>query len=178
MEVGFLLNSLSIIIGNICSLLAMASDSFSSTRKSAKGVLLVQCLSQFIYGVGTVILKGYSGAVQNAVSIIRNFVAIKEVKSKAVEWILVLLGVGLGVAFNNLGLIGYLPILANLQYTLAVFKFKDNDRALKISFAVCVALFAAFNIAILNFVGFVSNLVVLVTTIVMIFKGKKNGESV
>ena len=155
----------------------MASDSFSSTRKKARDVLWVQCLSQFIYGLGTVILKGYSGAVQNAVSIIRNLVAIKKIESKVVEWILVLLGVGLGVAFNNLGLIGYLPVVANLQYTLAVFKFKNNDRALKISFAICVALFAAFNIAIFNFVGVISNSVVMVTTLIMIFKGGKDKKS-
>ena len=31
---------------------------------------------------------------------------------------------------------------------------------------------------ILNFMGFVSNLVALATTLVMIFKGKKNGKSV
>jgi len=45
-----------IIIGNICSLLAMGTDSLSSTRKNARDVLLVQCLSQLIYGIGSVIL--------------------------------------------------------------------------------------------------------------------------
>ena len=44
-----------IIIGNICSLLAMATDSISSTRKTARGVLLVQCLSQIIYCAGAII---------------------------------------------------------------------------------------------------------------------------
>ena len=66
-----------IIIGNICSLLAMVTDSVSSTRKTAKGVLLVQSLSQIIYCAGAVILRGYSAAVQNAVSVGRNLIAIR-----------------------------------------------------------------------------------------------------
>ena len=166
------MNTISIVVGNACSLLAMVTDSISSTRKTAKGVLLVQSLSQLIYCTSTIVLKGYSGAVQNAVSIVRNFVAIKKIESKFLEWFLVLLGVVLGICFNNLGLIGYLPVVANLQYTLAVFKFKDNDRALKISFVICVGMFAIFNIAILNFVGVCSNLVVMATTLVFLLKRK------
>ena len=164
------MNAISVILGNACSLLAMITDSISSTRKTAKGVLLVQSLSQLIYCVGTILLKGYSAAVQNAVSILRNFVAIRKINSAVVEWSLVILGVALGIGFNNLGLIGFLPVVANLQYTLAVFKFKDNERALKISFAVCIGMFAVFNLVIYNFVGVASNLVVLGTTLVMLFK--------
>ena len=164
------MNTISVILGNGCSLLAMVTDSISSTQKTAKGVLLMQSLSQLIYCIGTILLKGYSGAVQNVVSILRNFVAIRKISSPLIEWILVALGVALGLLFNNLGLIGYLPVVANLQYTLAVFKFKENERALKISFAICIGLFAIFNCAIFNFVGAASNLVVLGTTLVMLFK--------
>ena len=168
------MNEINLIIGNVCSLLAMVTDSISSTRKTAKGVLLVQSLSQLIYFIGTVVLKGYSGAVQNAVSILRNFVAIRDIRNKYVEWALVGLGVVLGLAFNNLGFMGLLPVIANLQYTIAVFRFQDNERALKISFAIAVGMFAVFNIAIFNVVGVVSNSVVFVTTLAVLLKSGKN----
>ena len=164
------MNAISIIMGNICSLLAMITDSISSSRKTAKEVLMVQNISQLIYGVGSVLLKGYSGAVQNLVSIIRNLVAIKNINSKLLEWILVALGVVLGICFNNRGFVGYLPVIANLQYTLAVFRFKDNERALKISFMICMAMFVIFNGAILNFIGAATNLFVLIATMIMLFK--------
>ena len=162
-----------IILGNACSLLGMLADSFSSTRKTTKGVLWVQNIGQVMYGASTIFLKGYSASVQNGVSLIRNLVAIRKINSKVLEWFLVVLGVVLGIVFNNLGWIGYLPILANLQYTLAIFKYKDNERAVKISFAVCVVLFAIFNIIIKNYVGFFSNLVILVTTLVAVLRKKK-----
>ena len=163
---------MSIIIGNVCSLLAMCTDSISSTRKTAKGVLWVQNLSQLIYCFGSFILGGYSACAQNLVSILRNLVAIRGISSKAIEWFMVVLGVALGIGFNNLGLVGFLPVIANLQYTLIVFKFKDNERALKMSFVICCVLFAIFNLFILNFVGVATNLFVIVTTIIVLAKGK------
>ena len=168
------MNEINLIIGNVCSILAMATDSISSTRKTTKGVLLVQSLSQLIYFIGTVVLKGYSGAVQNAVSILRNFVAIRDIHNKYVEWILAGLGVVLGLAFNNLGFMGLLPVIANFQYTIAIFRFQDNERALKISFAIAIGLFAIFNIAIYNVVGMLSNSVVFVTTVAVLLKSNKD----
>ena len=159
-----------VVIGNACSLLAMITDSVSSTRKTTKEVLLFQSLGQLIYCIGTIVLKGYSAAVQNAVSLARNVVAIRNINSKALEWTLVVLGVVLGVVFNNLGLIGLLPVLANLQYTLAIFRFRDNDRALKISFLICVTMFAVFNAAILNIVGVCANAVIFTTSVVALLR--------
>ena len=63
---------------------------------------------------------------------------IKGVKSKIAEWSLLTLGVVIGLYFNNLGIMGRLPIIANLQYTLAVFRFKDNQRIIKFSFLIHV----------------------------------------
>lgn len=166
------MNTVSLIIGNICSLLAMITDAISSTRKTAKSVLWVQNISQLIYFTGTVVLKGYSGAAQNFVSLLRNLVAIRNIQNKFIEWSLAGLGVVLGVCFNNIGILGLLPVIANLQYTLCIFRFKDNERALKVSFWICVGMFILFNLAICNFVGAASNFVVFVTTGISIFKGK------
>ena len=167
------MDSVNIVVGNVCSLLAMGTDTISSTQKTANRVLWVQTLSQLIYFIGTIVLKGYSGAVQNAVSIFRNLAAIKKINSKIVEWSFVVLGVALGLFFNNLGWIGLLPVVANFQYTLAVFRFKDNERALKIAFLISVAMFGVFNLALLNFVGFCTNMTVAVATAINLFKRTK-----
>ena len=167
------MDSISIVIGNICSLLAMGTDALSSTQKTSKRVLLVQSLSQLIYCFGTVVLKGYSGAVQNVVSIARNIVAIKGIQSKAVEWTLVILGVVLGLGFNNLGVMGLLPVIANFQYTLVVFRAQDNERLLKLSFLVTVVLFGLFNLAIYNVVGLCTNMFVAVSIVVNLLKPRK-----
>lgn len=167
------MNPVILILGNLCSVFAMITDSISATRKSPKAVLLVQSISQAFYGIGTILLKGYSGAVQNIVSILRNFAAIKNIQSKWIQWIFVVLGVVLGILFNNIGILGYLPIIANLQYSLAVFRFRDNERALKYALIICVLLYTVFSAAILNFIGVGTNLVVFVTTAIHLIKTRK-----
>ena len=122
-----------ILIGNLCTFFAMIFNSVSSTRKTAKGVLWMQTVSQGVYLISAVVLRGYSAAVQNAVSVLRNLEAMQSRHHKWFQWLLVALGVGLGITFNNRGVVGWLPILANLEYTLAVFHFNDNERAKNIT---------------------------------------------
>lgn len=163
-----------IIIGNLCTLLAMGANALSSTRKTSKDVLRVQNLSQISYFVSGILLGGYSAAVQNVVSILRNVAAIRNVKSKTVEWILTIAGVVLGVVFNNRGLLGLLPVLGTLQYTLAIFRTKDNERVLKTSFLISSVTYVIYNVVILNFVGVVCDSIVCITTAIVLIRGIRN----
>lgn len=167
------MNVSSLIAGNLCSLLGMFCDSFSASRKTARGVLIWQSLGQVVFGLSSFILKGYSGAVQSVVSLLRNTVAIANIKNRYVEWCLVGLGIVFGLYFNNLGFVGLLPIIANTEYSIAVFRFKNNERALKTCFLVCIALFAVFNAYIMNYVGVITNGVVFVSTLVFLIKKDK-----
>ena len=166
------MNQYRLIIGNLCSLLAMGTDSLSAAQKTTKRVLWVQNLSQTIYCIGTILLRGYSGAVQNVVSIIRNLVAIRQISAKWIQWTLTVLGVVLGLAFNNIGWAGLLPVIANLQYTLVMFICSGNERALKISFFASALMFAGFSAALMNVAGVITNLVVAVTTAIFLIKSK------
>lgn len=116
------------------------------------------------------VLKGYSSTVQSAVAILRNFAAIKNIKSKLIEWILILLGVVLGVVFNSNGLLGYLPVVANFIYSVSVFRLKSNEKMLKAVFIVNMIMFAIFNAAIMNYVGLFSCAVVAATTLFSLIK--------
>jgi ABC-type taurine transport system ATPase subunit len=134
-------------------------------------------LSQVFYGVGTIILKGCSSTAQTAVALLRNLAAMKNVKSKAVEWTLILLGVVLGIVFNNRGLIGWLPVVANLEYSVAVFRFKDQERSLKIAFILNMVMYVVFSLAIMNYVGVVANVVVAVTTALSLIRERREAPS-
>lgn len=164
---------LELIGGNICSLLAMVTDSVSASQKTTKGVLLVQVLSQFFYGAGAFILKGYSAVVQNVVSILRNLAATRPNFPKVFQWSFVVLGVVLGIAFNNRGLVGFLPVVANGMYSVTMCIVKDNEYALKFAFLINTLLYAIFNFAILNIVGGIGNGIVVLTTAFFLIKTKK-----
>ena len=161
-----------IIVGNVFSLCAMATDSFSGTRKEHRQIMSAQIVSQFFYAASSIVLKAYSSTVQNVVAIFRNYAAMKNVKSKALEWGLVLAGVVLGIAFNNRGILGWLPIIANLEYSISVFKFKDNEKALKLAFIINMIMYAVFSWVIMNYVGVVSCTVIAITTAISLIRVK------
>ena len=148
----------------------MISDSISGTRKKHSQIMAVQIISQFFYAASSIALKGYSSTVQSVVAVFRNLAAMKNVKSRALEWGLILAGAVLGIAFNNRGLLGWLPVLANLEYSIAVFRLKDSEKALKLAFIVNMVLFAVFNVAIQNYVGAASCSVISLTTALSLFR--------
>ena len=80
------------------------------------------------------------------------------------------LGVVLGFLLNNRGLLGWLPIVANLEYSIAMFRFKENEKALKISFIVNMVMYSVFSFCIMNYVGGAANIVVAVTTAVSLIR--------
>ncbi len=159
-----------VIVGNTCSLCAMVTDSFSGTRKKHSQIHGIQMISQVFYGAGSIILKGYSSTAQNIVAILRNLAAMKETKSKLIEWLLIILGVVLGAVFNNRGLLGWLPIIANLEYSVSIFRFRDNEKGLKIAFIINMLMYSVFSFIILNYVGAAANIFVAVTTAVSLFR--------
>ena len=165
-----------LIIGNLCSLFATIADVVSTSRKKVRDFLLFQCIGQAFYLLGTLVLKGYSAAVQNAVCILRNLAAIKNIKSKVLEWALVGIALVLGLVFNNMGWLGLLPVVANFQYSLAVFRFKDREVPLKISFLINVVMYMVFNFVIFNYVGTIANGFLIVSTIVFLVKHQKEKE--
>ena len=170
------MSNLSIIIGNLFSICAMISDSISGTRKKHSEIMGVQIISQFFYAASSIVLKGYSSTAQNAVAVFRNYAAMKNIKNRVLEWVLILAGVVLGFLFNNRGILGWLPIIANLEYSVSVFKFKDNENILKVMFIINEVMYAIFNIVIMNYVGALSCSIVAATTSISLFKAYQEAK--
>lgn len=174
---GGKVSNTAVMIGNVLSLFAMVSDSISGTRKKHGEIMAIQTVSQFFYGASSIVLKGYSSTAQNVVAVFRNIAAMKNVKSKALEWALILAGVALGIVFNNRGFLGWLPIIANLEYSVAVFKLRGRERALKLAFILNMVMYAVFSAVIKNYVGIVSCSVIAVTTAVSLISEARGGNA-
>lgn len=162
-----------IFLGNILFLLTVIPDTVSASRKDPKAILLWQTLSQVFYGSGAMFLNAPSAAVQNLVNIFRNLFAISGRQTRAIQWVLTVLGVTLGALFNNRGLWGWLPILASLLYSLTVIFFSHDRQKLKIAFAITLLVYAIFNIPLLNVVGVISNSVVFVSTVLFLIRDRR-----
>lgn len=167
---------LAIIIGNLFSLLAMLADGVGASRKSVRSMLTLQTLGQGLFAVSAIALKGYSAAAQNVVSIVRLLFTLSKTRRPWLEALLIALGVALGLAFNNLAWMGLLPVIANLEHAVAILLCGENERLLKISFLIKCVLFTVFNAYIYNVVGVASNLVVIVTTGMILVRDRKEAK--
>ena len=154
-----------LIIGNIFCLFSMVTDSISAKKNTTKEILFYQSLSQVIYCTSSIILGGYSAAVQNVVTIIRNIIASQDKSNNLVEIILIILGIVLGFAFNTLGFIGFLPVFASAQYAIIIYFYKKNERFIKCSFAICCLCYTIFNFFVYNIVGGFTNFFVFLVAV-------------
>ena len=127
---------------------------------------------QLFYGASSLVLKGYSAVVQSSLALVRNILAIRKIHSDILEWIILILGIVLGIAFNNLGLLGYLPVIANGLYTFSIFRISHNQTALRWAFLIYLVLYAIFDLFILNYVGAAATAIAIVSTAVSIVRNR------
>lgn len=101
-------------IGATC----LAISSFAKTKKS---MLSWQLSDYFFTMVANFLLGGYTGVISISVSIIRNTLMIKKWDSIYTTVLLVIIQVTLGIYVNNLVLIGCLPLISSVSYTIVSF---------------------------------------------------------
>lgn len=167
---------INIILGNITSLLSCLLDSYSATKSSKRGMLRIQCFSVIIYTISNLLLKAYSSVVQNVCALVRNILAAKGIENKIVEYLIIVAAFVLGIYFNNLRVIGLLPVFGNVEYSICMFVLKDNIKGLKISFLICNICFVILNLYIYNYVGAILTSVIVVTTTIELYKIYKHKQ--
>ena len=118
-----------IIIGNIIALMASIIMVYSGYLKQKKKILYVQTIQIGLSVLSNIVLGGITGAIINAISCVRNILCYKEKLNNTSKIILIVLATILSLYFNNLGIIGLLPLISTITYILLmniknVIKFK------------------------------------------------------
>lgn len=105
-----------IIIGNIIALVASLLMVYSGVIKIKKKILFVQIIQISLLTISNIILGGFVGAIVNAFNCLRNILYYNNKLSLLWKIIISVVSIVLSIKFNNLGLIGYLPLIAGLSY--------------------------------------------------------------
>lgn len=118
-----------LILGNVIALIAASLSVVIGIIKSKKKVLFTQTIQHITYAIADFILGGITGAITNLIGIFRNVLCYKEKLNKIKIILIILISTILTLMFNNLGLIGLLPLFNNIVYTIFInvkdeFKFK------------------------------------------------------
>lgn len=167
----------SVILGNVLTIVAIFFTYLNGTRKNKRDMIICDMGAAVGFTFADVVLKGYSGVVQNLVAAARNVVVLFFPNDKYIKWGLLVCGVVFGVYFNNLGFIGLLPVASAFWYSYCVINTKISAQTLKFALVINSISFAIYSIAILNFVGIVSNAGVALTTFRSYLQDKREEQA-
>lgn len=105
-----------IIIGNVIALLASLLMVYSGIIKNKKKIIYIQTIQIGLSVLSNIILKGITGAIINILSLIRNILCYQNKLESKEKIIISLFAIIFSLKFNNIGLIGLLPLISMITY--------------------------------------------------------------
>ena len=160
-----------IIIGNIIALIASILMVLAGFQKKKKKILFIQIIQIALSVISNLVLGGYTGAIINAVSCVRDILCYKEKMGDTEKIIIIILAVGLSFAFNNLGWIGLLPLVATVVYIIFM-NTKDVVR-FKILIIFSMIMWLIYDLYIKSYTSGVFDFMSVIANLIAIWKIRK-----
>lgn len=166
-----------ILIANAIALIASLLMVYTGYIKKKEKILFFQTIQIGLSVISNLILGGITGAIINALGLIRNILCYKEKLNKIAQIILIILSILLGVYFNNLALIGLLPIISNVVYIV----FMNIKDVIKFKYLIIftMTMWLIYDIYIMSYTSAVfdlGNIIANIISIIQIKKSTKKGE--
>lgn len=158
---------LHIIIGNIIALVASILMVCAGYLKQKKKILYVQTIQIGLFVISNVILGGITGAISNVLGFIRNILCYKDKLGLKVKIIFVFLLITLGLSFNNLGIVGLLPVICAVVYILLM----NTKNIINFKLLIIITMFMwgiydiyikSYTSAVFDFMNIVANIISIV----------------
>lgn len=160
----------SIIIGNIIALIASILMVYSGMLKQKKKILYFQTVQIGMSVISNIILGGITGAIINALSMIRNILCYKDKLGLREKIVITILAIILTFKFNNLGYIGLLPLISTVIY-IWLMNVK-NVKKFKLLIAFTMLMWFIYDIVIKSYASAIFDFMNIVANIVTVFQIK------
>jgi len=157
-----------IVIGNIIALIASILMFYSGYLKEKKKILYIQTVQIGLSVVSNLVLGGISGAIINALSFIRNVLCYKDKLNNLAKIIISILATFLILKYNNLGLMGLLPLISTVVY-IWLMNIKDVKK-FKLLIAFTMLLWGIYDFYIKSYTSALFDLLNLVINIITMFQ--------
>lgn len=161
---------ISIIIGNIIALIASILMVYSGTSKQKKKILHFQTVQIGMLVISNIILGGITGAIINALSLIRNTLCYKDKLGLKEKVVITILATILTLKFNNLGYIGLLPLISTVTY-IWLMNIK-NVKRFKLLIIFTMLMWFIYDIVIKSYTSAIFDFMNIVANIVTLFQIK------
>ena len=160
----------SIIIGNIIALIASILMVYSGMLKQKKKILYFQTVQIEMSVISNIILGWITGAIINALSLIRNILCYKDKLLLKEKIVITFLAIILTFKFNNLGCIGLLPLISTVSY-IWLMNVK-NVKKFKLLIAFTMLMWFIYDIVIKSYASAIFDFMNIVANIVTVFQIK------
>jgi len=163
-----------ILLGNIIALMASIFMVIAGLLKDRKRIIYVQSIQIFLFILSNAVLGGITGVITNLISLIRNILCYKDKFNIKVKIILIAISIIFSLLFNNLGIIGLLPLISVVMYTYLM-DTKDV-RKFKYINILATSLWFVYDIYILSYTSAIFDFMCILANIITIFKMKKSNN--
>lgn len=163
-----------VLIGNAVFFIGALIMIATGFIRNKNRILGVQCVQFAVMGIGQAILGGFTGAITNLVSILRNLFGIRTKFGLPFKLVFCAVQIGMTFFVAPKTLIDWFPTMSACLYTW----FLDIKSAIifKVIMILCQVLWVVYDFIIQNYVGMVfdvSTMVSLGAGIVMLQKAKE-----
>lgn len=144
----------------------------SSFAKSKNNMLVWQITDYIFTAIANLLLGGYTGALTISISIIRNSLMVKKKMTKTILTILIIIQIIVGTYLNQLGIIGYLPIISSVSYSLAI-AATPNLQWLRWVIIENMLLWLIYDLTIQAYPAAITDVTITLTTLIAIIRNRK-----
>lgn len=166
-----------IILGELFSLLAALALAYSTFSNKKHKMIGWQAINAIFYGLSNLFLGGYTAVVTNILTLFRNVLQVKNKMNKILTIIICMLMVGVGLLFNNNALLGLLPIVASVQYTICIYILKSAQQ-MRFALVINLIQWLFFDFFIKAYPMFIMDLIIIIITLINILRYREVKENI
>lgn len=159
---------MNVLIGNIISFIAAVLMVYTGMVLKKKKIIILQMVQMLLLTISNIILGSIPGAISDLIGTLRNYLYYKGKINFNIKLIIVVATIIISLYFNNLGIIGILPILSVVLYTL--FIDLENIKHFKIVIIITFVMWFIHDFYVKSYVMAVMDLLSITTNIVSIYK--------
>jgi len=160
-----------LLLGNITAFIGCVIMVGIGLVKKKEHILAAQCVQFAFMGLGNLALGATAGFISNVVSIVRNLVFAKVKSTTTLKLLFIAVQAWLTVLIGGTALIEWLPVIAVVAYTW--FLDIKNPIAFKGLIIGTQVLWTVYDLYYRNYVAFVFDILTMVSTVIGIFRIKK-----
>ena len=165
-----------VIVGNICSFFAACFTVASAWSRDRKRIYLYQAAQCFILAAANIFFASVSGTTTLFLCALRNCLIAYDRFTPRRCLVFVLSVAAVGLAANNRGLIGLIPVVTTAVYTVGCL-YAKSTRAIKRNLILNLVLWAIYDMIILDLVSFAVDTVSAVMGTVSLIGAEKTHKT-